>query len=65
MSAVEKLGHKVAKDGLQPPESKVEAVIKASFHPHNVTELKIFLGLINYYSTFLLNLPTTVVVPLH
>ena len=32
--------------------------------PHNVMELKAFLGLINYYSKFMLNLSTTLA-PLH
>ena len=63
MSAIEYLGHKITKDGLQPSESKVEAVTKAPF-PQNVTELKDFLGLINYYGKFLLNLSITLA-PLH
>ena len=63
MSTVEYLGHKITKDGLQPSESKVEAVIKAPT-PSNVTELKVFLGLINYYGKFISNLSTTAV-PLH
>ena len=63
MSAVEYLGHKITKYGLQPSESKVEAVTKAPF-TRNVTELKAFLRLINYYGKFLLNLSTTLA-PLH
>ena len=58
MSAVKYLGHKKIKDGLQPSESKVEAVTQAP-SPHNVMELKAFLGLINYYGKFMLNLSTT------
>ena len=43
MSAIEYLGHKITKDGLQPSEYKVEAVTKAPL-PRNVTELKASLG---------------------
>ena len=63
MSAVEYLGHKITKDGLQPSDFKVEAVAKAPF-PRNVTGLKAFVGLINYHGIFLLNLSTTLA-PLH
>ena len=63
MSAVEYLGHKITKDGLQPSDTKVEAVLKAPI-PCNVTELKAFLGLVNYYGKFLSNLSTTMA-PLH
>ena len=63
MSAVEYLGHRITKDGLQPTESKVEAITKAPT-PRSVTELKAFLGLVNYYGKFLSNLSTTVA-PLH
>ena len=55
MSAVGYLGHKITKDGLQPSESKVEAVTQAP-SPHYVMELKAFLGLINYYGKLMLNL---------
>ena len=63
MSAVEYLGHKITKDGLQPSDFKVEAVAKAPFL-RNVTGLKAFVGLINYCGIFLLNLSTTLA-PLH
>ena len=62
-SEVEYLGHRISKDGLQPSESKVEAITKAP-SPKNVTELRAFLGLINYYGKFLSHLSTTVA-PLH
>ena len=63
ISAIQYLGHKITKDGVQLSESKVEAVTKAP-SPRNVTGLKAFLGLINYYGKFLLNLSTTLA-PLH
>ena len=64
MSAIEYLGHNITKDGLQPSESKVEAVIKAPFAWNVIELLKAFLGLINYYSKFLLHLSMTLA-PLH
>ena len=57
------LGHCISKDGLQPATSKVEAIIKAP-SPQNITELRAFLGLINYYGKCLSHLSTTVA-PLH
>ena len=47
MSEVEYLGHRITKYGLQPSESKIKAITQAPT-PHDVTELKAFLGLINY-----------------
>ena len=52
---VEYLGHIVSEQGLKPTERKVEA-IKQAPEPTNVTELKAFLGLVNYYGRFLQNL---------
>ena len=49
------LGHRVDQEGLRPTEDKVEAIREAP-EPRNVTELKAFLGLLNYYSHFLPNL---------
>ena len=48
---VEYLGHKITKDGLKPSDSKLEAISKAPV-PKNVSELKAFLGLVNYYGKF-------------
>ena len=55
VSSVEYLGHVIDKDGLHPSPSKVEA-IQAAPEPKDTTELKSFLGLLNYYSKFLPNL---------
>lgn len=49
------LGFIIDKDGLRPDASKVEAINKAP-RPTNVTQLKAFLGLINYYGKFVPNL---------
>ena len=53
--SIEYLGHVIDKDGLRPTGSKVRA-IKEAPHPKNVTQLRSFLGLINYYGKFLPNL---------
>ena len=49
------LGHVIDEQGLHPTEDKVKAIRDAP-SPKNVTELKAFLGQINYYSKFLENL---------
>ena len=60
---VEYLGHCIDSDGVHTSPSKVEAISKAPT-PKNVTELRSFLGMINYYSKFVPNLATTLH-PLH
>ncbi|XP_033992105.1 uncharacterized protein K02A2.6-like [Trematomus bernacchii] len=60
---VEYLGHRVDAQGLHPMEKKVKAIMEAP-NPTNVTELKSYLGLLNYYNTFLPNL-ATLLAPLH
>ena len=57
-SEVTYLGHRVDHKGLKPTEDKVKAIREAP-EPRNVTELKAFLGLVNYYSHFLPNLSNT------
>lgn len=54
-SSIIYLGHKIDREGLHPTESKVQAIKKAPA-PQNVSELRSFLGLINYYQKFLPNL---------
>ncbi|KAJ8351850.1 hypothetical protein SKAU_G00233260 [Synaphobranchus kaupii] len=60
---VEYLGHKVDAEGLHPVENKVRAIEEAPA-PTTVTELKAYLGLLNYYNKFLPNLATHLA-PLH
>lgn len=52
---VEYLGHEISADGLRPNQKKVEAIVKAT-EPENLTQLKSYLGLINYYAKFVPNL---------
>ena len=61
--SVEYLGHIIDADGLHPSEAKVKAIREAPT-PTNVTELKSFLGLLNYYHKFLPDV-ATVLAPLH
>jgi hypothetical protein len=62
-SSVSYLGHVVTKDGLQKSPDKVEAVVKAP-RPQDVSSLRSFLGLVNYYNKFLPNL-SSVLHPLY
>ena len=55
--SVEYLGHVINQEGLHPSEEKVRA-IKQAPRPRNVTELKSFLGLLNYYSNLFPHLST-------
>ncbi|VDH91520.1 Hypothetical predicted protein [Mytilus galloprovincialis] len=57
------LGFKINKHGIYPVGSKVEAIDKAP-SPTNVTELKAYLGMLNYYNRFLANL-SHLLKPLH
>ncbi|CAC5395318.1 unnamed protein product [Mytilus coruscus] len=57
------LGFKINKHGIFPVESKVETIDKAP-SPTNVTELKAYLGMLNYYNRFLPNL-SHMLKPLH
>ena len=61
--SVEYLGHKISKEGLQPTEDKVRAITRAP-KPNNVSQLKAFLGLVNYYHKFMPNL-STILSPLY
>ena len=54
-SSVEYLGHIIDKDCLHLAPEKVQAIQDAP-EPRNLSELKSFLGLINYYSKFMSNL---------
>ena len=61
--SLECLGHRVDKEGFHPVEAKVQA-IKDVPSPTNITELKSFLGMINFYGKFLPNLSSSLE-PLH
>ena len=51
------LGHLIDGNGIHPTKEKVKAIQEAP-QPQNVTELRSFLGIINYYGKFLSNLST-------
>ena len=54
---VDYLGHLIDAEGLHATSEKLKAIVKAPT-PKNVTELRSFLGLVNYYGKFLPNLST-------
>ncbi|UYV64552.1 K02A2.6-like, partial [Cordylochernes scorpioides] len=60
---IEYLGHLIKEDGIRPLDHKVQALQKAK-SPTNISELKSFLGLVNYYGKFIPNLPD-LLRPLH
>ena len=55
------LRFKIDAQGLHPLPDKVEVILNA---PASVTELKLFLGLLNYYGKLILNL-STVLYPIY
>ena len=57
-SQIEYLGHVIDREGLHPTVEKVQA-IQETQKPQNVSELRSFFGIINYYNRFLPNLSTT------
>ena len=57
------LGHRMNIEDLQPTTEKGDVIVNAPV-PRNVSELKSYLGLINYYAKFLPQLCTTLA-PLH
>ena len=58
LPAVEYLGHKISAQGLQPTDEKIQAINNAPA-PTDVSQLKSFLGLVNYYCKFLPNISNT------
>ena len=52
---IEYLGHIIDDKGLHPTEKKIKA-IKEAPRPENITQLRSFLGILNYYSKFLPNI---------
>ena len=57
LPAVEYLDHKISAEGIQPTTEKGEAVQNAPA-PTDVSQLKSFLGMVNYYGKFLPDLST-------
>ena len=60
---VEYLGHGIDEKGIHPLAEKIEAIRKAPV-PTDVSQLKSYLGLLNYYSKFMPNL-STILQPLY
>ncbi|UYV83445.1 K02A2.6-like, partial [Cordylochernes scorpioides] len=60
---LEYLGYLIKEDGIRPLEDKIQGLQKAK-SPTNVSELRSFLGLVNYYGKFIPNLPE-LLEPLH
>ena len=58
LPSVSYLGHVISVEGLHTAESKVQAVVEAP-EPRNVTEIRSFIGMVNYYGKFIPNLATT------
>ena len=56
-SSVEYLGHAIDTDGLHTTPTKQQAIAEARA-PTNISELRSFLGLVNYYGHFLPNVST-------
>ena len=54
---VEYLGHSISAEGIHPIPEKVRAVLEAP-PPTDISQLRSFLGMINYYGKFLPNLAT-------
>lgn len=58
MDNVEYLGYRISSKGIHPTASKVRAIQEAPT-PTNITELRSFAGIVNYYSRFQPNLAHT------
>lgn len=58
-SSVSYLGHVIDATGIHPMKEKTDAIQKAPV-PKNVTELRSFLALLNYYGKFIPNLSTLI-----
>ena len=63
LPSVEYLGHTISAEGLRPTKEKVRAIMDAPT-PQDVSQLRSFLGLINYYGKFLPHL-SSVLSPLY
>ncbi|MDA8002261.1 MAG: Ty3/Gypsy family RNase HI domain-containing protein, partial [Alphaproteobacteria bacterium] len=63
LPGVEYLGYIISADGIQPSAEKVRALMEAP-RPENTTQLRSFLGLLNFYNKFLPQ-SSTWLAPLH
>eukprot|EP00731_Ephydatia_muelleri_P017292 Em0010g390a len=63
LPSVEYLGHIISSEGIRPTEEKTRAIVEAPM-PLNVSQLRSFLGLLNYYGKFLPHL-SSVLAPLY
>ena len=63
VDSVEYLGHRIDAEGCHPTEAKVRAIHSAP-SPKSVSELKSFLGILNYYARFI-EKRSDVLSPLH
>ena len=63
LKSVEYLGHSISAEGLQPTKEKGRAITEAPV-PQDITELRAFLGLLNYYGKFFGNL-SSLLAPLY
>ena len=61
--SVEYLGHRVDAKGVHTSPKKVEAIVNAP-QPKNLSELRSFLGILNYYAKFIPNL-SSLLHPMH
>ena len=53
------LGHRLNREGIQPTGMKVEAINQAP-KPRNLSELRAFLGMVNFYGKFIPDPPKPV-----
>ena len=60
---VDYMGYRLDGEGIHPLEEKVQAIVDVP-SPRNVSELRSFLGLLNFYGQFIPNL-STLLQPLH
>ena len=58
LPSVEYLGYRISENGIQPTEEKLRAIRDAPI-PRDLSQLKSFLGLLNYYGKFLPHLSST------
>ena len=56
--SVEYLGYNISAEGIWPTQEKIRSIVNAPT-PQNVSQLRSFLGLVNYYGKFLSNLSST------